>query len=57
MFISYLYKSHVFNFLIKLKQLFSNSGFPGGASGKDPACQRRSCKRRRFNPCLPMQEL
>ena len=22
-------------------------GFPGGASGKEPACQRRRCKRRR----------
>ena len=23
--------------------------FPGGASGKEPACQFRSCKRRGFN--------
>ena len=24
--------------------------FPGGASGKEPACQCRGCKRRRFDP-------
>ena len=27
-------------------------GFPGGASGKKPACQFRSCKRRGFNVML-----
>ena len=26
------------------------TGFPGGASGKEPACQCRRHKRRRFNP-------
>ena len=25
-------------------------GFPGGASGKEPACQRRRCERRGFDP-------
>ena len=25
-------------------------GFPGGASGKEPACQCRRCKRHGFNP-------
>ena len=25
-------------------------GFPGGASGKEPACQSRRCKRRGFDP-------
>ena len=25
-------------------------GFPGGASGKEPACQCRRCKRRGFDP-------
>ena len=25
-------------------------GFPGGTSGKEPACQCRRCKRCRFNP-------
>ena len=25
-------------------------GFPGGASGKEPACQCRRCKRCRFDP-------
>ena len=27
-------------------------GFPGGASGKEPICQRRRCKRCRFNPWI-----
>ena len=27
-------------------------GFPGGTSAKEPACQRRGCKRRSFNPGL-----
>ena len=27
-------------------------GFPGGASGKESACQCRRCKRRGFNPCF-----
>ena len=27
-------------------------GFPGGASGKEPTCQCRRCKRCRFNSCL-----
>ena len=26
------------------------SGFPGGASGKEPTCQSRGRKRRRFDP-------
>ena len=25
-------------------------GFPGGASGKEPACQHRRCKRLKFDP-------
>ena len=25
-------------------------GFPGGTSGKEPACQSRRCKRHRFDP-------
>ena len=25
-------------------------GFPGGAGGKEPACQCRRCKRGRFDP-------
>ena len=28
------------------------TGFPGGTSGKDPACQCRRCKRRSFDPSL-----
>ena len=27
-----------------------NLDFPGGASGKEPACQCRRCKRRGFDP-------
>ena len=27
-----------------------NRGFPGGASGKEPTCQCRRCKRHRFDP-------
>ena len=27
-------------------------GFPGGASGKEPACQFRRCKRYGFHPCV-----
>ena len=30
------------------------SGFPGGASSKEPACQRRRCKRRGFDPWVRM---
>ena len=26
--------------------------FPGGASGKEPTCQCRRCKRCRFDPCV-----
>ena len=29
---------------------YTQWGFPGGASGKEPACQRKWCKRRGFNP-------
>ena len=28
----------------------SNTGFPGGANGKESACQCRRLKRRRFDP-------
>ena len=35
----------------KTPNLFSLKGsFPGGISGKEPACQCKRCKRRRFNP-------
>ena len=29
-------------------------GFPGGASGKEPICQCRRCKRHRFDPWVGM---
>ena len=34
-------------------------GFPGGASGKEPACQCRRCKRQGFEPWvrkIPLEE-
>ena len=34
---------------IEKKSPFSK-GFPGGASGKEPACQCRRCERSRFDP-------
>ena len=30
--------------------MYIQQGFPGGASGKEPACQHRRCKRRGFSP-------
>ena len=30
----------------------STGGFPGGASGKESACQCRKCKRYEFDPCI-----
>ena len=32
------------------KLLYTNKGFPGGASGKESACQCRRHKKCRFNP-------
>ena len=37
-------------FLFSTHCVLSIQGFPGGASGKEPACQWRRCKRYRFNP-------
>ena len=34
----------------KLSCYGKNMGFPGGASGKEPSCQCRRCRRPRFNP-------
>ena len=31
-------------------------GFPGGASGKEPDCQCRRCKRHGFDPCVRREE-
>ena len=31
-------------------RLYNKLGFPGGASGKEPACQCRRCKRLEFDP-------
>ena len=33
-----------------LKEQVKGEGLPGGASGKESACQCRRCKRRGFNP-------
>ena len=38
---------HYLPLLVNLKK---EKGFPGGTSGKEPACQRRRLKRRRFDP-------
>ena len=32
------------------QQYFRDGGFPGGACGKEPTCQRRRLKRLEFNP-------
>ena len=39
--------------------VYSNLGFPGGISGKEPNCQCRRLKRLRFTPWvrkIPLQE-
>ena len=36
--------------IVTLKLLCSDTGFPGGTSSKEPACQCRRHKRCRFNP-------
>ena len=33
-------------------ELKIKAGFPGGTSGKEPACQRRRHKRHEFNPSV-----
>ena len=42
----YLNETGIFIYGVKYG---SNLGFPGGTSGKEPACQCRTCKRRRFD--------
>ena len=42
--LSILCKIHIKN------DILSSLGFPGGASGKEPICQCRRCKRHGFNP-------
>ena len=37
-----------FYFILHFRWLLA--GFPGGASGKEPACQCRRCRRRKFDP-------
>ena len=32
--------------------MVTHGDFPGGPSGKDPACQCRICKRHGFHPCV-----
>jgi len=36
----------------KIKTVTRDKSFPHSASGKEPACQCRRHKRRRFNPCV-----
>ena len=37
-------------FFLKMDAYEDNWGFPGGASGKEPACQSKKCKRCGFHP-------
>ena len=39
-----------FTFTPKIMKYLLQLAFPGGASGKEPACQCRRCKRYGFNP-------
>ena len=32
-------------------------GFPGGASGKEPSCQFKRCKRHRFDPWIGKEDM
>ena len=41
---------HTWEFLDKLTSTVQSLGLPGGASGKEPACQYRRCKSHRFDP-------
>ena len=43
-------KKMLFLFICLLVCSFRFKGFPGGARGKEPACQCRRCKRPRFDP-------
>jgi len=43
-------KSTVFISPDCFKKITKKRGFSGGARGKEPTCQYRRCKRRRFNP-------
>ena len=46
--ITYLHLS--LNLAFNLDEIIQYVSFPGGASGKEPACQCRRCKRCRFDP-------
>ena len=44
---------HIYNGILfshKKNKIMPFANFPGGVSGKEPACQCRRHKRRRFNP-------
>ena len=41
---------HTHNRTLLKGNLVLHEGFPGGTSGKEPACQCRRCKRHRFDP-------
>ena len=50
-----LYSQHLFDSAVKNFATngyvdYANMGFPAGASGKEPTCQCRRCKRLRFDP-------
>ena len=41
---------HTFCTILYKLQVYNILGFPGGSSGKEPACQCRRCKRLRLDP-------
>ena len=44
-----LQKIKALNIMFNMKYKYI-LGFPGGTNGKEPTCQCRRCKRRRFDP-------
>ena len=51
--ILYIFKGYIITFVIVITNYCLYSyGFPGGAGGKEPACQRRRRKRHGFKPWL-----
>ena len=46
---AYMFMIYIFLCIIHYYIMFP-LGFPGGASGKEPACQCRRCKRHKFDP-------
>ena len=45
-------RESAFSIVYKILRTELYKGFPGSTSGKEPACQCRSCKRCRFDLCV-----